>query len=54
MSTPSPSLKGSSAVFELGARFAPKDSNVSYELNLNGWAGKRRGISGGVQVNWAF
>ena len=54
MSTPSPSLKGSSAIFELGARFAPKDSNVSYELNLNGWAGKRRGISGGVQVNWAF
>ena len=54
MSTPSPSLKGSSAVFELGARFAPKDSNVSYELNLNGWAGKRRGIFGGVQVNWAF
>ena len=54
MSTPSPSLKGSSAVFELGARFAPKDSNVSYELNLNGWAGKRRGISGGVSVNWSF
>ena len=54
MDTPSPSLKGSSGVLELGARFAPKDSNVSYELNLNGWAGKRRGVSGGVSVNWAF
>ncbi|MEX5285400.1 autotransporter outer membrane beta-barrel domain-containing protein [Selenomonas sputigena] len=54
MDTPSPSLKGSSGVLELGARFAPKDSNVSYELNLNGWAGKRRGVSGGVSVNWTF
>ncbi|MEX5285401.1 autotransporter outer membrane beta-barrel domain-containing protein [Selenomonas sputigena] len=54
MDTPSPSLKGSSGVLELGARFAPKDSNVSYELNLNGWAGKRRGVSGGGSVNWAF
>ena len=54
MDTPAPSLKGSSGVLELGARFAPKDSNVSYELNLNGWAGKRRGVSGGVNANWEF
>ena len=54
-SAPSPSLKGSSALLELGYRFAPKaDSRVSYDLNLNGWQGKRQGITGGLSVKWAF
>ena len=54
-STPSPSLKGGSALLELGYRFAPKaDSRVSYDLNLNGWQGKRQGVTGGVSVKWAF
>ena len=53
-STPSPSLKGSTGVLELGYRFAPKSSNVSYGVSLMGMTGKRRGISGGVQINWAF
>ena len=54
-SAPSPSLKGSSALLELGYRFAPKaDSRVSYDLNLTGWQGKRQGITGGLSVKWAF
>ena len=54
-STPSPSLRGGSGLLELGYRFAPKaDSRVSYDLNLNGWQGKRQGVTGGVSVKWAF
>ena len=54
-STPSPSLKGGSALLELGYRFAPKaDSRVSYDLSINGWQGKRQGITGGISVKWAF
>ena len=54
-SAPSPSLRGGSALLELGYRFAPKvDSRVSYDLNLSGWQGKRQGVTGGVSVKWAF
>ena len=51
---PSPSLKGGSTLIELGWRFAPKDSRVSYDVNLAGWQGTRQGFSGNAQVNWAF
>ena len=54
MVTPSPSLKGASAMLELGYRFTPKKSRVSYDVNLSGWQGKREGFSGSVGVNWAF
>ena len=52
--TPSPSLKGGTGILELGYRFAPKDERVSYGVNLMGMTGKRRGVSGGVQMHWAF
>ena len=52
--TPTPTLKGSTGIFELGYRFARPDSNVSYGLNLTGMMGKRRGITGSMQVNWAL
>ena len=52
--TPSPSLKGGSALLELGYRFAPKSSRVNYDLHLNGWQGKREGITGGISVKWMF
>ena len=51
---PSPSLKGSSTMLELGYRFMPKNSRVSYDLHLNGWQGQRKGITGGASVKWAF
>ena len=53
-SAPSPSLKGGSALLELGYRFAPQGSRMSYDLNLTGWQGKRQGITGGASVKWAF
>ena len=52
--TPSPSLKGSSGMLELGYRFAPKEGSVSYGVNLTGWQGKRKGFTGGANVSWAF
>ena len=52
--TPTPTLKGSTGLFELGYRFARPDSNVSYGVNLTGMMGKRRGITGSMQVNWAL
>lgn len=52
--TPTPTLKGSTGIFELGYRFARPDSNVSYGVNLTGMMGKRRGITGSMQVNWAL
>ena len=51
---PSPSLKGSSTMLELGYRFMPENSRVSYDLHLNGWQGQRKGITGGASVKWAF
>ena len=53
-SAPSPSLKGGSALLELGYRFAPQGSRMSYDLSLSGWQGKRQGVTGGVSVKWAF
>ena len=51
---PGTSLKGGTTLFELGYRFAPADSTVSYGLNLTGYAGKRKGITGGFNIAWAF
>ena len=51
---PGTSLKGSTTLLELGYRFAPMDSTVSYGLNLTGFQGKRKGITGGFNVAWAF
>lgn len=52
--TPSPSLKGGTGILELGYRFTPQDGRVTYGVNLMGMTGKRRGVSGGVQMHWAF
>ena len=51
---PSTSLKGGTTLFELGYRFAPVDSTVSYGLNLTGFKGKRKGFTGGFNIAWAF
>ena len=51
---PSTSLKGSTALLELGYRFAPVDSTVSYGLDLTGFQGKRKGVTGGFNIAWAF
>ena len=54
MTTPSPSLKGTSAMLELGYRFAPKNSRISCDVNVSGWQGTREGFAGSVGIHWAF
>ena len=51
---PSPSLKGSSCMLELGYRFLPQNSRISYDFHINGWQGKRKGFSGGAAIQWTF
>ena len=53
-SLPSTSLKGSTTLLELGYRYAPVDSTVSYGLSLTGFKGKRKGFTGGFNIAWAF
>ena len=45
---------GGSVRGELGAKLAPEDSPWSLDLNLAGFAGKKRGVTGGVSVAFMF
>ena len=54
-STPSPSMKGSSGLIELGWKVKPsKKSPMTIDVGVTGWVGKQRGITGNVQANWTF
>lgn len=53
-STPSPSVKGSSGMLELGVLIAPKASPVSFDLGVSGWAGKQKGYSLNANMLWSF
>ena len=52
--TPSPSVKGSSVMAELGIRIAPKASPVSFDLGVSAWGGKQEGYSLNAKMNWTF
>ncbi len=52
-STPSPSIKGSSGMLELGFR-TKVSSNMDIDLNVNGWAGKQRGVNAQLGMTWKF
>ena len=54
LSTPSPSVKGSSGMLELGVLIAPKASPVSFDLGVSGWAGKQKGYSLNANMLWSF
>lgn len=50
-----PTLKGSSGIIELGVRLEPdKASRITIDLGAQGYFGKRRGFSGGLQINYSF
>ena len=51
---PSPSVKGSSGMLELGWQVKPGRSPMVIDLNVTGWAGKQRGITANLQANWTF
>ena len=47
-----PSLKGSSGIVEMGIRLKPsKTGKITLDLGAQGHFGKRRGFSGGLQIN---
>ena len=50
---PSPSVKGSSGMLELGAKFQPAE-NLRMDFTLAGWVGKQRGVTGQLGMNWTF
>ena len=52
-SAPAPSMRGDSGIIELGWK-ATAWKNVTVDLNMNGWVGKQRGISGGASLQWSF
>ena len=54
-STPSPSIKGSSGLLELGYILQPKGVNdPAIDINLQGWGGKKQGFTGNVNFVWKF
>lgn len=50
---PAPSLKGNSGMLEVGWK-VQASKNVVVDLNLNGWTGKQKGVTGGVGIQWTF
>ena len=55
LSTPSPSIKGSSGMLELGYIIQNKDVNApAVDIGLQGWSGKKQGFSGNINFIWKF
>lgn len=55
LSTPSPSIQGSSALLELGYILQTNDANDPViDIGLQGWLGKKQGVSGSVNFVWKF
>lgn len=55
LSTPSPSLKGDTGVFEIGFNAKPDaKSPLTLGLGMQAYTGKREGVSGTLDVSWAF
>ncbi|CZE49995.1 autotransporter outer membrane beta-barrel domain-containing protein [Campylobacter geochelonis] len=48
----SPSLKGDSGVFGVGAKYSV--DKVLFDANLQGYVGKKEGVSGGLKVEYKF
>ena len=51
--TPSPSVKGSSGMLELGWQVKP-GGPLTLDLGVTGWAGKQRGGSVQLGATWTF
>ena len=53
--SPSPSLEGDSGMVEIGTTFAPcRSESILLNLNVQGWTGVQRGISGGAGCTIKF
>jgi outer membrane autotransporter protein len=53
-STPSPSVKGSSGMMELGWQVKPGKGPMAIDLGVTGWVGKQRGVTANLQASWTF
>ena len=52
---PTPDLMGGTGIGELGLNLKPsKDLPLSFDLGVQGYVGKREGVSGSLQVRWEF
>ena len=50
-----PDLKGSTGIGELGITLTPSSSiPVSLDLGVQGYVGRREGVSGTLQLQWKF
>ena len=55
MDIAAPTSKGSTGILELGVKFKPSmDSKFGIDFGINGYTGKRQGISGNMKLNWGF
>ena len=52
-SAPSPSVKGSSGMLELGWQVKP-GGRMTLDLGVIGWIGKQRGVTGHLGAMWQF
>lgn len=52
--TPSPSVKGSSSMMEIGWQVKPGVIPVTIDLGVTGWFGKQRGVTAGLQAIWSL
>ncbi|WP_145931796.1 autotransporter outer membrane beta-barrel domain-containing protein [Yersinia bercovieri] len=51
----SPSVKGSIGIADIGLRFIPsQEKNLSVDIKLAGFTGKREGVAGGLDVKYTF
>jgi hypothetical protein len=51
---PSPSVKGSSGLLELGWQVKPSGGPLTLDLGVTGWAGKQKGGSVQLGATWTF
>lgn len=50
-----PSLRGDTGIGELGLTFTPSQTlPLSFDLGVQGYAGKREGVTGSLQAKWEF
>ena len=52
--TPSPGVKGSSGLIELGWQVKPGKGPMAIDFGVTGWVGKQRGVTANLQACWTF
>ena len=52
---PAPSIRGDTGIGEIGLTLTPsKNLPLSIDLGVQGYVGKRQGVTGSLQVKWTF